>query len=80
MNYIFQNESATVVQYTRNNDFVQPTPQESPTNVRAVARKSTTRPQANNIPTPNIVPFLPPVNNTPTNTTGPTSKIMVNIY
>ncbi|KAG5879504.1 hypothetical protein JTB14_004729 [Gonioctena quinquepunctata] len=54
------NESATVVQYTRNNDFVQA--QESPTNnVRAVARKSTTRPQ---------------VNNTPASVTGPTSKIM----
>ncbi|XP_074026625.1 histone-lysine N-methyltransferase eggless [Leptinotarsa decemlineata] len=69
------NESATVVQYTRNNDFV-PRSQESPTNnVRAVARKSTTRPQGNT-PIPNIVPFLPPVNSTPVNITGPTSKIM----
>ncbi|KAJ8953721.1 hypothetical protein NQ314_007331 [Rhamnusium bicolor] len=69
------NESATVVQYTRNNDFVQSAPQENNSSVRAVARKSTTKPQGN-IPTPNIVPFLPPVNNTPTNTSGPTSKIM----
>ncbi|XP_056637289.1 histone-lysine N-methyltransferase eggless [Diorhabda sublineata] len=76
---IGHNESATVVQYTRNDDYVptsQAQNQESPTNnVRAVARKSTTRPQ-NNIPVPSAVPFLPPVNNTPVNMTGPTSKIM----
>ncbi|XP_023312717.1 histone-lysine N-methyltransferase eggless-like, partial [Anoplophora glabripennis] len=67
------NESATVVQYTRNNDFVLAS-QES-NSVRAVARKSTTKPQSN-VPAPNIVPFLPQVNNTPSNITGPTSKIM----
>ncbi|KAF7266513.1 hypothetical protein GWI33_020194 [Rhynchophorus ferrugineus] len=73
------NESATVVQYTRNKDFVQQTPikeEEPKTVTRAVARKSTTKPNTANQPTPNIVPFLPPVNNTPANTTGPTSKIM----
>lgn len=64
------------MQYTRNNDFVQSTDPEPSSAVRAVARKSTTRPQGN-AQASNIVPFLPPVNNTPTNTSGPTSKIMV---
>ncbi|VEN47660.1 unnamed protein product [Callosobruchus maculatus] len=50
--------------------------EEHPSNVRAVARKSTTRPQANNTTAQNIVPFLPPVTNNTTNTSGPTSKIM----
>lgn len=74
------NESASVVQYTRNNDFVQPPAEskeeEAPKSVaRAVARKSTTRPNTSNQPAP-IHPFLPPINNTPANITGPTSKIM----
>ncbi|KAJ8917329.1 hypothetical protein NQ315_002351 [Exocentrus adspersus] len=71
------NESVTVVQYTRNNDFVQTTQAQdtSAAAVRAVARKSTTKPQGV-IPAPNIVPFLPRVNNTPVNAVGPTSKIM----
>ncbi|XP_060533636.1 histone-lysine N-methyltransferase eggless isoform X2 [Cylas formicarius] len=74
---IGHNESASVVQYTRNTDFIQnsqsPTENNSST-VRAVARKSTAQPHAN--AAPNVVPFLPPVNKTPANVTGPTSKIM----
>lgn len=66
------------MQYTRNNDFVQPT-QDTTSSVRAVARKSTTRPQGSNNPPPHIVPFLPTINNH-INTTGPTSKIMVRFY
>ncbi|XP_045465394.1 histone-lysine N-methyltransferase eggless isoform X2 [Harmonia axyridis] len=42
--------------------------------VRAVARKSTAKPQGHTSPA--VVPFLPPVNTTTFNATGPTSKIM----
>ncbi|XP_044762836.1 histone-lysine N-methyltransferase eggless isoform X2 [Coccinella septempunctata] len=47
--------------------------EQSQPSVRAVARKSTAKPQ--NQVTPAVVPFLPPVNNA-FNATGPTSKIM----
>nr|CAH7718794.1 unnamed protein product [Callosobruchus chinensis] len=50
--------------------------EEHASNVRAVARKSTTRPQANNVLAQNPVPFLPTLTNNTTNTNGPTSKIM----
>ncbi|RZC42438.1 Pre-SET, SET, and/or MBD domain containing protein [Asbolus verrucosus] len=63
-------ESATIVQYTKNSDFEKPT--ESSRAVRAVARKSTARPE-NNQPGA-FVPFLPPVNNVMS--MEPTSKIM----
>ncbi|CAH0548832.1 unnamed protein product [Brassicogethes aeneus] len=75
------NESATVVQYTRPNDFNATSPEkgaenkENKENVRAVARKSTTRPQIT-MPQNNIVPFLPSMNKTSNNVAGPTSKIM----
>lgn len=73
------NESQTVVQYTRKDEYGVPiesnqSNQDSPTNVRAVARKSTTRPQVN-VQIEGAVPFLPQVKDTPA-TTGPTSKIM----
>ncbi|CAH1979497.1 unnamed protein product [Acanthoscelides obtectus] len=96
------NESMTVVQYTRHNNFLQSgdsqdqkhqtsdpekaperidleadeAPVEHTSNVRAVARKSTTRPQLSNTPAQNIVPFLPPVSNNTISSSGPTSKIM----
>ncbi|CAG9830658.1 unnamed protein product [Diabrotica balteata] len=74
------NESATVVQYTRkdeNNSSAQPTTEnntESPTPIRAVARKSTTRPQNSSSAT--AKPFLPEDVRNTNNTNGPTSKIM----
>uniref|UniRef100_A0A6P7FBF2 Histone-lysine N-methyltransferase eggless n=1 Tax=Diabrotica virgifera virgifera TaxID=50390 RepID=A0A6P7FBF2_DIAVI len=73
------NESATVVQYTRkdeNNSSVQPTTEnsvEAPPPIRAVARKSTTRPQNT---TATAKPFLPEDVRNTNNTNGPTSKIM----
>ncbi|CAG9861595.1 unnamed protein product [Phyllotreta striolata] len=70
------NESQTVVQYQRKDDFISSNEnQDSPTNVRAVARKSTTRPQAN-MQIEGAVPFLPQVKEPFVNATGPTSKIM----
>ncbi|KAL3271245.1 hypothetical protein HHI36_021737 [Cryptolaemus montrouzieri] len=73
-----QIESKNIVQYTPNVNFTQTPPPveeriEEPNQPRAVARKSTTRPQGQALPT--SVPFLPPVN-TPFNGNGPTSKIM----
>ncbi|CAG9770061.1 unnamed protein product [Ceutorhynchus assimilis] len=71
-----------VVQYTRNEDFVQPAAKENslpdPQPTRSVARKSTTRPNTINQPLPKSVPFLPSVtpNDSAPNVTGPTSKIM----
>ncbi|ENN72278.1 hypothetical protein YQE_11077, partial [Dendroctonus ponderosae] len=70
------NESATVVQYKRNDDYVQQpaAPDQAP---RAVARKSTTRPNRVSQPAPKCVPFLPTaINAEPPNAAGPTSKIM----
>jgi histone-lysine N-methyltransferase SETDB1 len=63
-------ESATIVQYTKNSDFEKPT--ENSRTVRAVARKSTARPENNSLG--GFVPFLPPVNNVMS--MEPTSKIM----
>ncbi|XP_066149314.1 histone-lysine N-methyltransferase eggless isoform X2 [Euwallacea fornicatus] len=76
---VISNESVAVVQYTRNDDYVQPPPTEAATPpgvARAVARKSTTKPNATTPPAPKCVPFLPPVNNSEGSSTGPTSKIM----
>lgn len=72
-----------MVQYTRKDEYGVPiesnqSNQDSPTNVRAVARKSTTRPQVN-VQIEGAVPFLPQVKDTPA-TTGPTSKIMVSLF
>ncbi|XP_044261529.1 histone-lysine N-methyltransferase eggless-like [Tribolium madens] len=63
-------ESATIVQYTKNADFEKPA--ENNRTVRAVARKSTARPE--NTSTGGFVPFLPQVNNPVSS--EPTSKIM----
>ncbi|XP_050301921.1 histone-lysine N-methyltransferase eggless-like isoform X2 [Anthonomus grandis grandis] len=71
------NESAAVVQYSRNEEFVQSSQKENtpPSETRAVARKSTTKPNSVNQPAPKAVRFLPPIQPT-SNASGPTSKIM----
>lgn len=60
------------MQYKRNDDFVAP---------RAVARKSTTRPNRLSQPAPKCVPFLPAaINAEAPSAAGPTSKIMVRLW
>lgn len=64
-----------MVQYTKNTDFDKPE-NETAAPVRAVARKSTARPENGTSRSGGFVPFLPPVSNNVVHM-EPTSKIMV---
>lgn len=64
-----------MVQYTKNADFDKPE-NEAAAPVRAVARKSTARPENSTARSGGFVPFLPPVSNNVVHM-EPTSKIMV---
>ncbi|KAL1502081.1 hypothetical protein ABEB36_007279 [Hypothenemus hampei] len=69
------NESAAVVQYTRNADFVESAHKDfTAPRTRAVARKSTTKLNSA-LPTTKYAPYLLPFN-TEVNITGPASKVM----